>query len=707
MFHQYVIIFITIFLIILFLIWIHYLFRDKKCVEKFTDSKTVEDRMDLRSHLLDNNQIQNQNQKNMPNNLIKNGSFEAGKNPLQFTNQNGYNKIINKINPGKSSYVLEQMKSPNELITYYELTCSNQKNSKYLLYFWLCVTDSNKNDIDMEELDASKLINIKIQNEDFSNDIPEIHYNIIQKIKMNKDSNSWYLMKYDFISGHNTQNKMQIYLNYSPLQFEHYYFTDLSLYRELIDAQNFIYNDGLICYMDGYSYESNSTTWHDLSGSGNDLFWSNIPIVDYTKGFINLLNYKITGFSSDLLSNHPFTILFCLNNNYENIASDVHVNEEDSQTDLTLISIPGNNRYAFEIKIKNNYLSLMTGKEETKTSNPIHFYNKCLLAIEYNNSNDTINIYLDSVIVLTKKVDKLYFSTNNITINQNKNLDINLYSLLFYNRIIERKELNDIREYFILNENKNYDSYDINKYVMTPTAQYTSNNMNIPFLKNTNDEKYYDIHNELFQNEFNNQTLKWKKRNQKQEKQEYQEEEQSYNNMNLDQNQGNCPKVYVKDGNYIVYSSTGEKSYGKNLEKAKYTYHLNYPKCVIPDELLPEYGNQYSNTCPFVINELNPCSTSACAGVNWNVSNYHDLNLSKNCKKAVSNYCQINNHLDDKCYCWNPKNKDDPKCIEYRRYFEDPNDYCSPNQFKIEEHPDFSKYIKKDSIPCWGCNLEA
>ena len=38
----------------------------------------------------------------------------------------------------------------------------------------------------------------------------------------------------------------------------------------------------------------------------------------------------------------------------------------------------------------------------------------------------------------------------------NQNLDINLYSTLVYDRTVNRKELNDIREYFITNKNKNF-----------------------------------------------------------------------------------------------------------------------------------------------------------------------------------------------------------------------------------------------------------
>jgi hypothetical protein len=72
----------------------------------------------------------------------------------------------------------------------------------------------------------------------------------------------------------------------------------------------------------------------------------------------------------------------------------------------------------------------------------------------------------------------------------------------------------------------------------------------------------------------------------------------------------------------------------------------------------------------------------------------------------VSNYCHVNYDLDEKCICWNPKYKNDEKCKAFKAYFEEPSDYCEPGLFNIEEHPDFEKYIKKDSIPCWGCKID-
>ena len=106
------------------------------------------------------------------------------------------------------------------------------------------------------------------------------------------------------------------------------------------------------------------------------------------------------------------------------------------------------------------------------------------------------------------------------------------------------------------------------------------------------------------------------------------------------------------------------------------------------------------------INELNPCNARVCSNVNWNVENYKDLKINEKCKKVISNYCHINYDKDENCICWDPKYKNTKECIEYRKFFENPNDYCNISSFNIEEHPDFEKYIKKDNIPCWGCNLD-
>jgi len=699
---------------------------------------------------IDNQNIENINKLNNinMNNLIKNGNFENGKNSLNHINQSGYNKIIVKKNPGKSSYVLEQRKT--ESLTYYELQCDSDKNNKYNLYFWLSVNKSN-----IDELDFNKLINIKFQNEDFSNYIPRLTFNIVQKIILsNNDDNSWFLIKYDFVSGPNTNNKMNIYLNYSDnLQYNEYYFTDLSLYKVLIDAENFTYNNKLICYVDGYNYQANIPTWHDLSGNGNDIFWSNIPISDLSIGSLTTLNQKIVGFPSSLISNKEFSILFCLNKIIENSASDDAVEEKNSIKDFYLISLPGNDRYAFEIQLKGNHLCLCHGKNKIISKNELTLFNKSLLSIIYD--GNTLNIYLDGGNVLSHKIGKIYMTNDTFVINKNKNLNYNLYSVLFYNKIVTKHELNGIRDYFIQNKDKNFSTPDINKHHMFNTADFTINNLNLnesnKIFKgyNKRESKNESIDYQFFDT-FDNRNYKEhclsdcdKLCNIFSEKgecisncnkvllscQRFCDDpknsnsilciKNNSNNNNSNNNNSNnikCPEVYKKNGNYMVYvqpnstyaqkyNYSGDRSYGNNREKAKYTYNVNFPNCPIPPELLPNEGKHYTENCPYIIDELNPCYTSACAGVNWNTKNYQDMNINDTCKKAVSNYCQINYKIDDNCYCWDPANKNSPECISYRRHFENPNDYCSPNQFKIEEHPDFNQYIKKDNIPCWGCKL--
>ena len=68
------------------------------------------------------------------------------------------------------------------------------------------------------------------------------------------------------------------------------------------------------------------------------------------------------------------------------------------------------------------------------------------------------------LIVISEKINKLYFNSSNIIVNKNKNLDYNFYSILIYNRTLEKDELDKIRMYFIENKNKNFNSPDINNY---------------------------------------------------------------------------------------------------------------------------------------------------------------------------------------------------------------------------------------------------
>ena len=89
----------------------------------------------------------------------------------------------------------------------------------------------------------------------------------------------------------------------------------------------------------------------------------------------------------------------------------------------------------------------------------------------------------------------------------------------------------------------------------------------------------------------------------------------------------------------------------------------------------------------------------------WDSGDITNCKMSDRCKSLVDNYCSMYNQIDPACKCWDPSMNDDKKCGQFRNYF-NTNDKCNINQFKITEHKDIGKYIKRDSIPCWNCDLD-
>lgn len=182
--------------------------------------------------------------------------------------------------------------------------------------------------------------------------------------------------------------------------------------------------------------------------------------------------------------------------------------------------------------------------------------------------------------------------------------------------------------------------------------------------------------------------------------------------------QSDCPKVYQKDGDYYVHvpenSHYGSKyngqsitkNYGSSKDIARKVFIKNYPKCVIP-EILKKNSHVDHNKCPYIIDEGNPCRSSACSGVNWSAKNMSDAGLSDDCRLDINTYCTKNAYTDPKCACWTDEKYNEPKCQAHRRQFQHPKDNKSlPGDHPIESHPDYTGYIKKSDIPCWNCNLE-
>ena len=419
-----------LFLAILILILLIFLFYYRNKIE----NNNV---IDSQENFSNNDEIDLENFSN----LINNGNFSNSNNISSYVNQNGYNKIIKNINPGKSSYVLNQRKSDN---TFYEFSIDVDINSSYILYFWICL---NSNE-DIQEFDFEKYVKLRIPKKDFNNYLPKIIYNIIKKTEYN-DKSKWFYIKCQFDTIENIQNKAFISLNFNS-KFDNLFITDLSAYKVLPDAKNFIYNKDLIYYGDANTYQGHNTIFKDLTGNGNDIYFSSIPTSELSNGYIDLNGVKIEGFNSNEINNREFTIFMIINkqNDYPKINS--LVNEEGNKNnkniyEKNLLSLPGNNRYSFELLIENDHLVLKTDKNKIKSKDKLNYYNKASLVIIYKDGK--MNIFNDGINIISAKIDKIYFNSNKFIINTNKNIDLFLYSLLIYQRIGDDKELRDLRAF--------------------------------------------------------------------------------------------------------------------------------------------------------------------------------------------------------------------------------------------------------------------
>jgi len=721
--YNYLIILLIFILLILFLAY-------------FNTKKSLKLKANWEINLKDTESFENNyNQLDINYNLIKNNCFDNKQNLDNYINQQGYNKIINCQNPGKSQYSLNQKSN-----SYYEISCSNSINSTYLLFFYINLENKNINEFNFESF-----VKIRMPTKDYSNYLPKIQYNIIKKVDLGNNK-VWYHVKVIYNSNENVLDKQIITFNNQQKNCT-LYLTDISLFKVLNSAPNFIYNRDLICFIDCIKYNSNNNVLHDLSGNNNDMYLSNIP--KKNEDYIYLTNSKIEGFPSNVLNSEKFTLVLSINKQEDNnqLKSKVEGNlsKENDQFNRILLSVQGNNQYAFEIGILDDYLYLLQNNKKIKSDRPLNYYNKSMITVLYD--GNVLNIYNDNLNILSHKIDKIYLNKKPILLNKNKNLDIYLYHIAVYNRIVNSTELKNIREYFITNQNKNNDNQpnilDVTFDNIFDTKKYNSPLVNnydkyIENFQTAEEESYEEVHDNNDNNikmnclkDCNNLCKKFlngtqssidKYKNCLNNCKNVVDSCNEYCKTNNDEMycadteckvNDKCPKVYKKNGKYVVYIPengiysdffTGEKIFSADIDKARNMYAYNFPNCPIPKELICD-NNKYKEYCPYTVNELNPCNSRACADVNWNVKNYKDLKINDKCKKIISNYCHINYDKDDNCYCWDPKYKNDKRCIEFRKFFENPNDYCNISSFNIEQHPDFNKYIKKDKIPCWGCNI--
>lgn len=697
-----------------------------------------------------------------PRNFITNGIFANGKKPDEYVSQSGSNQIISMKNPTGSGYVLKQSKTSPATLTYYELQTYCDNNSKYLMTIWTSFSN-NSTDNKVEDIDLSKILNVRVLKTDGTNYIPQINYKIMQKVELEDDIDTWYLVQYNWSIPNDTDNLQNIDLNYTDaLQSDNQYFVGLTLYKVLPEAPNFIFNDKLNLYLDGYHTEANSRVWNDVSTFGNDLSWSSNPFIN-SSGSVNTNNNILSGRTSkqilgDSDSSFTFNIVMQTTSEDNDISGLSELSGDDDNNTSTILTIPGNNSYSLRLVLdkSTNTLILKLPNNKMLSSNAgLVLNNETMISIIYT-TGGKIKLYQDGNIIIDDTCDILYYSsTDQIQINPNKDLNINLYAILNYERVVSVDELNKIRQYFITQQNKDFHSLNSND--LTFDSSFYKKEWNSVSAYNKRDPSQSYINDNMFNTQYTNQSYLFQTdkkyclpqansicqafmddtkryqecmrnaRNVIPSCKNYCDDSANKNSLicEIEEKCGvsnqfdavkDCPNSYKRFGEYMVYIKpdsyyanemqySGEKSYGKNLENARTMYQMNFPKCPLPSNLKPGEGKNTLDRCPYIIHEGNPCYQTSCAGIDWSESNYKNINMNDKCKKSISYYCQINADLDDMCKCWRDEYKDNSKCIEYKKFFENPKDYCPVSSFNIEDHPNINQYIKKDNIPCFGCKL--
>ncbi len=663
--------FIIIILIIVFYICYYLLIKDDTTIYDILNHKTFRENFEPMDY---------SNYKN----IIQNGDFTNGKDASGYIDQSGNNKIIELQNPSNSKYVLCQKDSSD--LTYYEIMQPVLPNSSYLFTMWVAVDNPVTNPINF-----SKLLRIRILKKNGSNEIPVI--NVSKEREMNINNQKWYLLKFIFSTSNDVKEHMNIYLSYdTQLVGSAIYYANLTLVKILRDMNDFVFTNGLMLFISSLYTDAGVLSLRDLGSIGNNMTLKNRATVDSKEGFINMYNnIALRDNASTIFNSSPIFMINLLTS----INNDTNAEAEDENYEILGIS-NNDNKNMISLKVtSNNYLILECNQLVKRTQAPLILINKTLLSIAFNNDLHKLILYQDNVPILSiDNCPTLYFNNCKFAINRNQYLQMNLYDLIVHNYILLQNEHKELRTYLMNSQNRSSSNKpSIFDYI------FPKNNDNIQDLDNKEDntkDQFYRL---------------------------FQSTEQIYSNVKKEScgtpeiKPTDCPTAYKKGSDYYIFIPEksyyhnklgyfGEKLYGSDKEKVKYIYQMNFPDCQLPIVLTDNEGGKYSQTCPFIIDQNNPCAAVGCGAVDWNKEYVEDLGLNEKCKNSVSYYCRLNYDLDPKCVAWKPENKYDPKSINIRNYFEKPDEYCDIRNYSIESHPDFKNYIRKDNIPCWGCKVE-
>jgi hypothetical protein len=672
--------------------------------------------------------IENFTNNNYPNTYIINGSFNDEK-PIVNSSLLGNSEIIEFANnPGNSKYVL---KCKNNSSTGIKININGlTANDIYKFSFYY---DPNSN------INISNYIKFSIINT--NNQKVYLSQKFYQNTKpLVIQDNKWYYSSsvITIPEDTNTEKNMTIeVLNTSSLPISQIYTTDYKFYKVLSDDENYELTKNLKLLLLTQSVDTSSKKWSDYSGYHNNFYFTpNTPTINDDKkvGGVSLNNNKLIGPICNKVFGYKsseFSIVFSIfDNNQPSIKNEEEENQkeyseeelisgesisEENINDYVFLTVPGNQKYLLKVFLKDDYISIYANDGQVNIFRDNIVFNKSIMSIVYN--DNTLNLYQNGTLIESVNCNNAVFypsQDKNIIINNNENINVYMNYFSIYDTALTNDDYNTIDDYFKGYFNPhNGKIIIINPPTPSPEEEEENNNQKDKCIKSCDDLcKNVNYDSDLYKKckdnycKYTNECVEYCKNN----------NDDNLCNDDFNYNSLNCPHVYIKNGNYYVYIpdsanytiKKGELDYGSLRSKARRLFKLNFPNCPIPDILKYPGGVHPSKKCPYLVhNQSNPCNDNECDDVDWSVSPYKQ-NISKKCKQKISNYCRLYHDIDPKnCKCWTDEYKNKQVCYDHRRYFEDPNDYqCCIKSFKISEHPDFNEYVKKDKVPCYGCDIK-
>lgn len=641
-------------------------------------------------------------------NYITNGSFTDGRHIEQRVLSEGSNDIVVFPNPGKSSYVLRQSsryrKNPQTnkdefQKTFYQMQIRNllPERSYYLRAYVYQSPDWNGKDylfnVMMNPAEPTFLGDQIIQSGDgtiIANSAPI-------------EGRVWNLVEYDFTTPKNFDGTAQIYIGFNPDNTSGYrYVTDLVFRQFLEFARNFPVSNKLQLFLSGSnpnSFYGVGTSWKDLSGSGNDMQFNQKPKWDPKTGQFSLEGFQGSGATGFRLLNPPlsesiedpsrirsvgnsFTLMIDPMRQKLNQESQVDsrygasftsgtparaetvseygqmlkkaANPDNivlKETDRILLLVRGNQDIALAViwPLNTDYMKIIVGDRLYQTPQTINPELPLVYTFQYGGDGH-FKVFQDASLIFDQACPRLYFSNDDIELNPTRLFTGLLRNIIFFNRPLNLREIDEIIQYVREHTTVEADVLDIrpnisNYMVSVPTNLPAGlNNVSsqptgtpaaaqaaaqagttttgdsvakeIADLQKKLSEKEAEIkrQTDLIMNREENRNLTGDAAEAKRKSVEEMIRNQVMGDPQTQQMQKrldelkklqscdtslgpNCPKVTQSNGKYVIdapagsaaaqkFGRTGAIDLGSNKEAALQVYRLNFPDCVKMPDIL-------------------------------------------------------------------------------------------------------------------------